>query len=683
MREARADKVIILGVDGLDPRAAKKYMDEGKMPALKQFVERGACREDLVLLGGHPTVTPPMWTTLATGCNPNVHGITDFYRKGRDLDEIDYNLDSRNCKAEPLWNVTAEAGKKTLVWHWPGSSWPPTSDNENLYVVDGTTPGSVNMGSAQVEMDVIVVASDKVDSVTFKEGAGADASTACVITDLNLDEYGNAPFDMSNCGTDSGAIRKVFWKHSQTAKNFSENLVDMSYSPVKPAEKWANAPEGANEFTVLLSKGLVRRPALILKNDEGKYDRVAIYKSKKDEEPIVTLELGKMTPDVFDVSIKNDTTYEVNRNMKLLEIAEDGSEIALYVSGAMDIHNDTVWHPKRLFKDVAENVGFPPPTANLGCQSTRLITDCMLDNWNVTEKWQADALHYLIAKEDFDVIFSHYHAVDLEVHMFIKHMSPYLESNTNPVETAIKWHEDVYKQTDTYFSRFLHLLDEGWTVIITSDHGLVASTYDVPLLTDLNGVSAGVMGELGYTVQKRDENGELIGEIDWTQTRAVMQREGHVYLNLKGRNQHTLADGTVIDGIVDPADQYELEEQIMTDLYGYKDAKTGKRIVSVALRNKDAVLLGMGGPECGDILVWNAEGYNFDHGDCLSTTYGENDTSVSPIFVAAGKGIKKNFITDRYIREVDVAPTVAILTGVRMPAQCEGAPAYQIFEEEV
>ena len=672
-REAKADKILVLGVDGFDPRAAKKCIEKGLMPNLVKYIERGACREDLVMLGAHPTVTPPMWTTLATGCNANVHGITEFYRKGNGLDEILYNLDSRNCKAEPLWNVLAEAGKKTLVWHWPGSSWPPTSDNENLMVVDGTSPGSVNMGSAQVEMDFVVVASTKVNEVTYKVGAGADASTACVMTDLNIEDATVAPFDMSNCGTGTGAIKKVFWKHSQAAKTFSENLVDMCYSPVKDAEKWANAPEGAKEFTILMSKGLVRRPALILKNEAGVYDRVAVYKNKKETEPIVVLELGKMTPNVFDISIKNDVTYQVNRNMKLLEIAEDGSELALYVAGAMDITNDTVWHPKRLFKDVAENVGYPPPTANLGCQSSRLITDCMLDNWNVTEKWQAEALRYLIEKEDLDVVFSHYHAVDLEVHMFIKHMSPYLKTNTNPVEVAVKWLEDVYVQTDNYLGRFLDLLDEGWTILITSDHGLVASRYDVPLLSDLNGVTAGVMAELGYTALVRDENGEPTGEIDWANTTAVMQRNGHIYINLKGRDEH---------GIVDPADQYELEEKIMTDLYGYKDPETGYRIVAVALRNKDAVLLGMGGPESGDIITWNAEGYNFDHGDCLSTTYGENDTSVSPIFVAAGKGIKENFKTDRIIREIDFTPTLAVLAGVRMPAQCEGAPVYQILAEE-
>ncbi len=120
----------------------------------------------------------------------------------------------------------------------------------------------------------------------------------------------------------------------------------------------------------------------------------------------------------------------------------------------------------------------------------------------------------------------------------------------------------------------------------------------------------------------------------------------------------------------------------MTRLYGYKHPVSGKRIIALALRNRDAVLLGMGGPECGDILIWNAEGYNYDHADSLSTTYGYGGTSTSPIFIAAGTGIKENYLTDRIIRQVDVTPTMAVLAGVRMPAQCEGAPVYQILTEE-
>ena len=82
IRQQLSDTAFVLGVDGLDPRFSNKMLREGKMPNLQKFIDAGSCREDLVLLGGHPTVTPPMWTTLATGCHSNVHGITAFNRQG-------------------------------------------------------------------------------------------------------------------------------------------------------------------------------------------------------------------------------------------------------------------------------------------------------------------------------------------------------------------------------------------------------------------------------------------------------------------------------------------------------------------------------------------------------------------------------------------------------------------------
>ena len=145
-REKISEKIMILGVDGMEPRLTKKFMDQGKLPNIAEFVKRGAQREDLVLLGSVPTITPPLWTTLATGAYPETHGITCFWRQSPDsLDEIVYAFDSLGCKAEPLWNVFAESGKKTLVWHWPGSSWPPTTESENMHVVEGSKQAGINI----------------------------------------------------------------------------------------------------------------------------------------------------------------------------------------------------------------------------------------------------------------------------------------------------------------------------------------------------------------------------------------------------------------------------------------------------------------------------------------------------------------------------------------------------------
>ena len=188
------------------------------------------------------------------------------------------------------------------------------------------------------------------------------------------------------------------------------------------------------------------------------------------------------------------------------------------------------------------------------------------------------------------------------------------------------------------------------------------------------GASIGILKDLGYTVLKKDEQGNELKEIDWSKTRAIATRTSYIWINLKGRNPH---------GIVDPADKKALEEQIIDDLYACKDPATGKRFIALALRNKEAALLGLDGPETGDIVYMNREGCVTEHGNALSTYRGYFGTSVSPTFIAAGKGIINDPDVKRVIRQVDVAPTIAVLAKVRPPKDCEGAPVYQIISKEI
>ena len=162
-----------------------------------------------------------------------------------------------------------------------------------------------------------------------------------------------------------------------------------------------------------------------------------------------------------------------------------------------------------------------------------------------------------------------------------------------------------------------------------------------PILGEYGGLNLGVMEELGYTVRKKDENGDPVDEIDWEKTRAVQIRSNYIYINLKGRDKY---------GIVEAKDKYDLEEQIISDLYSYRDKATGKRVGGIAMRNKDSVVLGLGGAECGDIVFTINEGFNRLHGDGLSTAEGYAQTSVTPVFLAAGEDIKEGTIYPLLVR---------------------------------
>lgn len=670
-------KVLVLGIDGMDSRITKKFLDEGKLPNIKKFLERGAARASLDMLGAIPTITPPCWTTLATGAYPGTHGITCYWRQSPEsLDAVVYNMDSRFCKAEQLWNVTAKEGKKTLVWHWPGSSWPPSLKSENLHVVDGTQPGSVNMGIAQMDWEKIVIASTRIKAAEYLPKVERKQGVGCVIDDLSALQAGDEDDEMMELwwgdeAREGKEIRTYVHDLDDTEMMIGAKVAyDMVSSPITSAFGWKLAPEDALEFTILLCKGEIKRPALILKGESGKYDRVQIYESKAAEKFLVELKAGEMKSGIVDDAVKNGRTKKACRSWKLLTLTPDGTRVKLWVSNALDVENDTLWEPKSLYRTVTEHVGPVPPVSLIGGEDEELAEEIFLPSWEIYNQWQADSLKYLIDREDYEIIFSHLHNVDCAGHQFW-HLAKTLEPWKNTDEKFYqKLIEKVYEQTDAYLGSFYEYLDKGWDIFIVSDHGLLVGENVPPILGEYGGLNLGVMEELGYTVRKKDENGEPIDEIDWEKTRAVQIRSNYIYINLKGRDKY---------GIVEEKDKYDLEEQIISDLYSYRDKATGKRVVGIAMRNKDSVVLGLGGAECGDIIFTINEGFNRLHGDGLSTAEGYAQTSVTPVFLAAGEDIKEGKITDRVIRQVDVVPTIAEILGVRKPEQCEGAPVYQII----
>ena len=688
------EKLIVLGIDGMDPRFSKAMIDEGKMPNLKKLVDMGAARTDLAMMGAMPTITPPMWATLATGCYPMTHGIIDYnIRVEKDLDIVQEAFFSPFCKAEQLWNVTAESGKKTLVFHWPGGAWPPSTDSENLYVVDGTSPGGLGNNSMKVDDELMIVATTKTEKGGFVP-YGANGSRP----DGDLSEqqmYYESFMDMKDPRVDEHyqeflsregivfqdytpskmlTIKKGIFYRGNNMFKLADWTMSLSLSPIADAEGWANAPEGAKEFTIYYMYGHVQKPALILKNAEGKYDQIAVYASKDAAEPQFVLDKDVYTEHCPDMMPTKAGMIPVERSMRALEIAEDGSYVSIWASGAMNCADKRVWYPQWVFDKVIGAIGMPPATSMAACQDEDWILKCQQVQWEKAAQWQSAAMRYMMDNEGVEVIFSHFHGPDMSGHAYMKYLKN--RDTSKQDESVVRgWHENTYRWTDDYIGTFIPYVEEkGWTILIVSDHSLICPEEIPNEICDNSGINVGIMKELGYTVLKTDENGNEIDEIDWSKTRAIQTRANSIYLNLKGRDRH---------GIVDPADKYELEEQIITDLYGYKDKRTGKRVVSIALHNKDAVLLGMGGEHAADIIIMVHEDYNFDHGESLSTAIGHNDTSVGPIFVAAGPGVKQGHEVKGWIREVDVAPTAAVLLGVNIPKDCEGAPAYQIFTERM
>jgi predicted AlkP superfamily phosphohydrolase/phosphomutase len=79
-RAARFRKVIVLGLDGLEPTIVERMLAEGRLPHLQRMRERGGYAR---LGTSTPALSPVAWSTFATGCDSSRHGIWDFLTRDR------------------------------------------------------------------------------------------------------------------------------------------------------------------------------------------------------------------------------------------------------------------------------------------------------------------------------------------------------------------------------------------------------------------------------------------------------------------------------------------------------------------------------------------------------------------------------------------------------------------------
>ena len=75
MVKSRYDKILLIGIDAMDPKVTDKLMSEGMLPNFLRLKEIGSFSKLSTVL---PAESPVAWTTIATGTNPGKHGLFDF-----------------------------------------------------------------------------------------------------------------------------------------------------------------------------------------------------------------------------------------------------------------------------------------------------------------------------------------------------------------------------------------------------------------------------------------------------------------------------------------------------------------------------------------------------------------------------------------------------------------------------
>lgn len=71
-------KVIVLAIDGMDPKLVRRFVARGGMPTFAKFIEKNTF---MPLGTSLPPQSPVAWSDFITGAGPGVHGIFDFIHR--------------------------------------------------------------------------------------------------------------------------------------------------------------------------------------------------------------------------------------------------------------------------------------------------------------------------------------------------------------------------------------------------------------------------------------------------------------------------------------------------------------------------------------------------------------------------------------------------------------------------
>ena len=125
-------KVILISFDGMKNDYTKKYVQENKLPHIKQMLENGVTAEKPTTIT--PSLTAPSHAAIATGATPKQTGIVSnhFHEPNTALDNEESGFQAES-EVPPLWVEARKQGKTTATIAFPGAN--PKEEKQGDYSI--------------------------------------------------------------------------------------------------------------------------------------------------------------------------------------------------------------------------------------------------------------------------------------------------------------------------------------------------------------------------------------------------------------------------------------------------------------------------------------------------------------------------------------------------------------------
>jgi len=671
-------RVMMIGFDGADPFVMKRMMAQGKLPNTKKIIEYGVTTENCSMLGAFPSVTPPNWATIATGNWPISHGITDFWNHtlGKDLATFENNWDSRRVESEMIWETAVKAGKRSLVLNYCGA-WPPRFPSDKLVMLDGT--GVVPFMRTYVDGMKLVTLKKGNFKIVLQGHEVQNTSDDCIVTKDQIEQFAKADETVQQKDDFESTFEPLYDREAlimdgpileamKAMKKTGGSRADNMESPLKVPEGWSvQLDDSALVATVPLNNGLLRRYAVITANENGIYDTLAWYVDRKTAVPMAKIKVGEWSEWIYDTMYEEEKRVKCAYKIRLISMDEAGEKCKFLITNVTNLENTDYSYPTDFLPKLYDAIGpMIPMTRYVDAEDQTTADEIAMEGFEQIIDWHAEATKFMFKfYPDWQLFYTHIHPCDLVNHAFIDYAVPGVDENWEVYKGYV---EAIYEYQDNYLGKVMEDMDDETSIIVVSDHGAVPKGVGIESaeFSSGQGIVLKIMEQLGYTKSYR-EPGARFATIDWSQTKAVVQRGDYIYINLKGREPY---------GIVEPEDYNKLVEDIISDLYAYRDPHSGKRVVSWCMNREEMLQIGMGGDHVGDIFVQQQCCF-IDQHNGAPTTCSNEGYSLNNAFMMMGAGIKSGVCLKRPVRANEIVPTICELLDCPMSADAEGGAIYQ------
>jgi predicted AlkP superfamily phosphohydrolase/phosphomutase len=493
---AQAQRVVVVGFDGLDAEKTEQFMAEGLLPSLSTLRDKGMYARLRTTL---PAESPVAWASFQTGCNPGRHRVFDFV------------VPNLLTYAPELCSARVAPPRRHLHL---GSFRIPLG-RARLSLELKAQPFWIHLGQKGIFSTIIRV------PITFPpERFNGLLLSGMLVPDL-LGTQGTFTFYCSAEGT-----RDI--RNGRTVK-------------IPVGEDGFSAEISGPQNPLRRDRSELRIPFKVIFDTGGSKGTLLISGARY---PLI---IGKFTP---WIPLTFRTGFGVRiRAMCQFVATELAPHVKLYMTPLQIDPAHAVLpisHPRSYAPYLAKVLG---RFATLGMAEDTSALDAgviseqaFLDQAYAIHAERERMLFDAIAKTETGLVVCVFDITDRVQHMFWRQTDTGSTGAEDLGRSSAGVIPQLYQRVDELVGKIMEAAGPGTSVLIMSDHGCKSFDRAVNLNAWLR--------EQGYLVLHDGADGEdLFRGVDWQKTQAYAVGMGGIYLNRKGREASGIVEAWAIPDV--------------------------------------------------------------------------------------------------------------------------------------